>query len=82
MAGFPHFDDSNTSLCKKHLTPEVYLQLINRSTPSGFSLDNVMQSAVDNQDSGVGVYAGDEASYSVFAPLFDAVIEDYHGGYG
>ncbi len=29
----------------------------------------------------MGLYAGDEDCYTVFAPLFDAVIEDYHGGY-
>jgi len=48
-------------------------------TPNGFTLDRAIQSGVDNQDSGVGLYAGDEESYQVFAPLFDLVIEDYHG---
>jgi len=29
-------------------------------------------------DSGVGVYAGSEDSYKVFAPLMDKVVEEYH----
>lgn len=29
-------------------------------TPNGFTLDRAIQSGVDNQDSGVGIYAGDE----------------------
>lgn len=29
-------------------------------TSNGFTLDRAIQSGVDNQDSGVGIYAGDE----------------------
>ncbi|KAL1486833.1 hypothetical protein MTO96_031186 [Rhipicephalus appendiculatus] len=36
---------------------------------------------VANLDSGVGVYAPDAESYTVFADLFNPVIEDYHGGF-
>ena len=32
-------------------------------------------------DSGVGVYAPDAESYTLFNALFDPVIEDYHGGF-
>ena len=39
---------------------------------------NAIRSGVENVDSGVGVYAGDEDVYTVFAPLLDRVIEDYH----
>lgn len=106
-------------------------------TPNGFTIDRAIKSGVENQDSAVGLYAGDEVSaevthvagfkiegaeavinnlaaakcaalllshpyaivtvnhspltlryrnnqpqesYSFFAPLFDKVIEDYHGG--
>jgi len=41
----------------------------------------VIQSGVENLDSGIGVYAPDADSYSVFADLFDPIIEDYHGGF-
>ncbi|EDQ93071.1 uncharacterized protein MONBRDRAFT_34875 [Monosiga brevicollis MX1] len=81
LAGYPKFDESSHSLLKKHLTKDAYLQCETRVTPSGFTLQHAIQSGVDNQDSGVGLYAGDEESYTVFAPVFDAVIEDYHNGY-
>ena len=32
-------------------------------------------------DSGVGIYAPDAESYSLFAPLFDPIIDDYHQGF-
>ena len=32
-------------------------------------------------DSGVGIYAPDAESYTLFAPLFDPIIDDYHGGF-
>eukprot|EP00051_Salpingoeca_urceolata_P035696 m.30963 g.30963 ORF g.30963 m.30963 type:complete len:426 (+) comp9601_c0_seq1:692-1969(+) len=80
-AGFPGFLGSNKSLVAKHLTVDIYEELKDKVTPNGFTLERAIQSSVDNQDSGVGIYAGDEESYVVFAPIFDRVIEDYHGGY-
>lgn len=35
----------------------------------------------ENHDSGVGIYAPDAAAYTVFAPIFDPIIEDYHKGF-
>jgi hypothetical protein len=37
---------------------------------------------VANLDSGVGVYAPDAESYTLFKALFDPIIEDYHNGFG
>ena len=36
---------------------------------------------MENLDSGVGIYAPDAESYTLFADLFNPVIEDYHGGF-
>ncbi|MCW8892979.1 MAG: phosphagen kinase, partial [Deltaproteobacteria bacterium] len=36
-------------------------------------------SGVANQDSSIGVYAGDAESYRLFAGLFDPIIDEYHG---
>lgn len=36
---------------------------------------------MENLDSGVGLYAPDAEAYTLFADLFDPVIEDYHGGF-
>ncbi|KAI9799866.1 MAG: hypothetical protein M1833_003788 [Piccolia ochrophora] len=68
-----------TSLLKKHLTREVFDQLKDKKTNTGATLLDVIQSGVENLDSGIGVYAPDADAYTVFAPLFDPIIEEYHG---
>ncbi|KAJ8926968.1 hypothetical protein NQ314_020625 [Rhamnusium bicolor] len=35
----------------------------------------------DNLDSGVGIYAADPEAYTLFAELFDPIIQDYHLGF-
>ena len=69
----------------KCLTKEIYENLCGKKTPSGFSLDQAIQTGVDNPGHPfimtVGCVAGDEESYEVFADLFDPVIEKRHGGY-
>lgn len=45
----------------------------------GFGIEDCINSGVKNPDSSVGVYAGSESSYKVFSPLFDKIIERYHG---
>ena len=69
----------------KCLTKEIYEKLCDKKTPSGFSLDQAIQTGVDNPGHPfimtVGCVAGDEESYEVFADLFDPVIEKRHGGY-
>ena len=76
---FPSFPDGCTSKLCKHLNPEVFEDLKDKQTNSGFTLQQAIHSGVVNPDSGIGVYAGDEESYTIFAPLFDPIIEDYHG---
>ena len=36
---------------------------------------------MENLDSGVGIYAPDAESYTLFSDLFDPIIEDYHVGF-
>jgi protein-arginine kinase len=69
------------SLLKKYLTKEVLDACKAKKTALGATLLDVIQSGVKNLDSGVGVYAPDAESYTMFAPLFDPIIEDYHGGF-
>jgi len=76
------FKPENPSLVAKHVSQEIYDKLKNKQSAGvGYTLQNAIQSGVDNQDSGVGIYAGDEDCYHTFAAAFDPVIEDYHGGY-
>ncbi|MEX1014747.1 MAG: phosphagen kinase [Candidatus Paceibacterota bacterium] len=66
------------SLLKKHLTPEIKESLKDKETSNGVTLEKVINSGIENPDSSIGAYAGDEESYGVFAPLFDPIISEYH----
>lgn len=76
---FPTFPSDCKSMLCKHLSKEVYKELKDKKTASGFTLDDAIRSGMDNVDSGIGVYAGDAESYDTFSALFDPIIEDYHG---
>ncbi|KAK8762475.1 hypothetical protein V5799_026258, partial [Amblyomma americanum] len=82
-AGFRKLQDARDckSLLKKYLTKEVFDKLKNRKTGMGATLLDVIQSGIENLDSGVGIYAPDAESYTLFADLFNPVIEDYHKGF-
>ncbi|XP_046842019.1 creatine kinase B-type-like [Xenia sp. Carnegie-2017] len=75
----------HNNLMAKHLTPRMYGKLRDINTKSGFSLDKAIQTGVDNPGhpfiSTVGIVAGDEESYEVFADLFDPIIEERHNGF-
>ncbi|XP_022258841.1 arginine kinase-like [Limulus polyphemus] len=69
------------SLLKKYLTKDVFEKLKNEKTKMGATLLDVIQSGLENLDSGVGIYAPDAESYTVFSQLFNPVIQDYHVGF-
>ncbi|CCD12815.1 unnamed protein product [Trypanosoma congolense IL3000] len=69
------------SLLKKYLTKEVFDELKDKKTALGATLLDVIQSGVQNLDSGIGVYAPDAEAYNVFGALFNPIIEDYHKGF-
>lgn len=52
-----------------NLTPGVYAALCDKATPNGFTLDQAIQTGVDNPGhpfiKTVGLVAGDEESYEV-----------------
>uniref|UniRef100_A0A8C0GKW0 Creatine kinase M-type n=1 Tax=Chelonoidis abingdonii TaxID=106734 RepID=A0A8C0GKW0_CHEAB len=81
---FPDLTKHNNHMAKA-LTLDIYKKLRDKETPSGFTLDDVIQTGVDNPGHPfimtVGCVAGDEESYIVFKDLFDPIIQDRHGGY-
>ena len=79
MQSFPQFPKECHSLLCRYLTPEIFEKLKDAKTANSFSLSQAINSGVLNPDSSIGVYAGDKESYALFAPLFDPIIEDYHG---
>ncbi len=66
-------------LVKKYLTEDLRNSLSGVCSKCGFTLDDVIRSGLENPDSNIGAYAGDKDCYKKFAPLFDPIIEDYHG---
>lgn len=81
-SGFQKLKASDSkSLLKKYLTQEVFDKLKDKKTSYGSTLLDCVQSGFENHDSGVGIYAPDSEAYTVFADIFDPIIEDYHMGF-
>merc|ERR1711921_6120 len=76
---FP-FIASQHSLVAKHVTKDKWDQLKNITTKtSGFTLAKAIACAVTFNNQHCGIYAGDWDSYKDFAPVFDPLIQEYHG---
>ena len=86
VSNFPDLSQHNNWM-SRCLTKEIYDRLSVLKTPTGFTLDQAIQTGVDNPRHPYvftrtpGCVAGDEESYEVFADLFDPVIEGRHNGY-
>ncbi len=68
-------------LMKKHFTDVLMEKVKNIVTKFGWTAKKARQSGDENQDSGIGAYAGDSESYTDtegLAPLFDPIIKEYH----
>ncbi|KAM7391371.1 hypothetical protein PAMP_022066 [Pampus punctatissimus] len=83
-ADFPDLRKHNNCMASA-LTPTIYAHLRDKTTPNNWTLDQCIQTGVDNPGhpfiKTVGMVAGDEESYEVFAEIFDPVIKDRHNGY-
>ncbi|CAK8690517.1 unnamed protein product [Clavelina lepadiformis] len=84
LSNYPDLSKHNNHMAKC-LNAKLYNELANKITPGGVTLDQCIQTGVDNPGHPfimtVGAVAGDEESYEVFAPLFDKIISARHGGY-
>ncbi|XP_036384558.1 creatine kinase S-type, mitochondrial-like [Megalops cyprinoides] len=83
-ADYPDLRKHNNCMASA-LTPAIYARLRDKATPNNWTLDQCIQTGVDNPGhpfiKTVGMVAGDEESYEVFADIFDPVIKDRHNGY-
>jgi len=81
---YPDFSKHNNWMSKV-LTKELYCQLRDKATPSGYTFDNAIQTGVDNPGHPfimtVGATLGDEETYETFKPFFDLVISKRHNGF-
>mmetsp|Transcript_1729 Transcript_1729/g.6064 ORF Transcript_1729/g.6064 Transcript_1729/m.6064 type:complete len:370 (+) Transcript_1729:433-1542(+) len=78
---YPTFSANNKSLLRKYLTEDMFDELKDAQTPSGFGFSSIIKSGVLNGDAGIGVYIPEAAAYDTFAPLLNNIIKDYHQGY-
>ena len=76
---YPNLPKNCASMLCKYLTLKLFESLKDKKTANGFTLKQAINSGVENLDSSIGVYAGDKESYTLFSPLFDPIIEEYHG---
>lgn len=76
---FPVFTTKHRSLMAKHLTKELYDKLKDTKSSKGYTLDQAIQTGIDNAHLGVGIVAGDEDCYAVFKEIYDPIIEGWHG---
>uniref|UniRef100_A0AAY4EAH0 Creatine kinase S-type, mitochondrial n=1 Tax=Denticeps clupeoides TaxID=299321 RepID=A0AAY4EAH0_9TELE len=81
---FPDLRKHNNCMASS-LTPAIYSKLRDKLTPNNWSLDQCIQTGVDNPGhpfiKTVGMVAGDEETYEVFSEIFNPVIKDRHNGY-
>ena len=84
LADMPDLSKHNNHMAHC-LTPDIWKKLKDKKTPKGFSLMDAIKTGVANPGHPhimtVGMVAGDEESYEVFADLFDPVIDARHAGY-
>ena len=69
----------HTCLMAKHLTPELYDELKEGRTATGFTLDDAIRPGVRLPTHEIGLLAGDSECYEIFPSLFDIVVHDWHG---
>ena len=79
ITGFPYFPSGTKSLLAQNLTRDIWEQLKDKKDAHGFTLRQAIFSGAKYTNSGVGVYAGSHDTYYTFAPLFDKIIQQYHG---
>merc|ERR1712025_928362 len=71
---------SKHSLVAKYVTQPIWEKLSRAVTKtSGFSLSQAIACAVQFDNQHCGIYAGDWDSYKDFSPVFDPLIQEYHG---
>merc|ERR1712241_1635993 len=76
---FPNIQ-SKHSLVASHVSKDVWEKLKGVKTKtSGFTLIQAIACAVEFDNQHCGIYAGDWDSYKDFAPVFDPIIQEYHG---
>ena len=74
----PPFTALHKSLMRKVLTPEVWEELKDVKTPSGYTLSNAIQPGVLRPHLGLGIVCGDEACFTLFKDVIFPMVKGWH----
>merc|ERR1719192_2235335 len=85
-AAMPDLSQHNNCMANQlKKNPKLWDKLKNKKTKNGVTFAKCIKTGMDNPGhpmiKTVGMVAGDEESYTVFADLFDPVIAERHNGY-
>eukprot|EP00826_Nyctotherus_ovalis_P014110 TRINITY_DN13897_c0_g1_i4.p1 TRINITY_DN13897_c0_g1~~TRINITY_DN13897_c0_g1_i4.p1 ORF type:complete len:729 (-),score=126.81 TRINITY_DN13897_c0_g1_i4:291-2477(-) len=75
----PHFDETNTSLIKLFVTPDVWNKYRPLATSFGFTLADCIRPGMVNHK--IGLVAADAECYEVFEDLFVKIAQVYYENY-
>jgi len=76
---YPYFPSGTKSLLSKTLTRDVWDKCKDKKDKYGYTFQQCIFSGCKMTDSGIGVYAGCHEGFYTFSPLFDKIIQQYHG---
>lgn len=76
----PTFTDKHKSLMAKHLTPDLFAELMAAgATSKGYTVSRAIQTGYMTPHLGVGITAGDEESWELFKGIYYPIIKGWHG---
>ena len=78
ITSMPEFGEDVSSYLSRNMDSDIWSKLGETSDAYGFTFKQAIFSGCQNDDSGVGVYAGSPDSYDTFSEFFDKVIQQYH----
>lgn len=76
---YPYFPSGTKSLLSKCLTRDVWDKCKDKKDKYGYTFQQCIFSGCKMTNSGIGVYAGCHEGVYTFAPLFDKIVQSYHG---
>jgi len=74
---FPDLSDKNNIL-KDCLTKDIYSKLCDKTTQTGYTLDEAIQIGIDCSEDEIGFIIGDNSSLETFEPLITKILTKYH----
>ena len=75
---YPIFSKTNNSILKKVLTHDLWKRYYKARTNEGFTINDIIQGGIDNEDHKIGIVAASADCYVIFHEIFIEVANFYH----